>query len=161
MKRILLLLLSVFAFTAAQAQQKVTLKQCQGDTVAYLKKNFEEGKARFIGQPFSKVIKEWKSQIPLTMVVLSSTDPWANDIRLRNKVNGADLYFTPERTINYRDFYRIPYYIVRFTFKPPYNQNINDLYHIMNEENQPMGPLFYDQLKDFIVQDIKVVELPL
>lgn len=158
MKRTILLLLTVFAATAVQAQQKVTLKQCQGDTVAYLKKNFEEGKARFIGQPFSMVIKEWKTQLPLTRVILSSTDPWANDVRLRNKVNGADLYFTPERTINYRNFYHIPYYGVSFVFEPPYNQDIQDVLTLKDQEDEPLGPLFYEQLKDYIIKDVNFFE---
>lgn len=150
--------MTVFAVTAVQAQQKVTLKQCQGDTVAYVKKNFEEGKARFIGQPFSTVVQEWKSQIPLTQVVLSSTDPWANDERLRNKVNGANLFFTPEETIAQRDYYHIPYYGVRFDFEPPHTKDLWDLYEIRTEEDMPFGPRFYEQVKDYIIKDVTFFE---
>ena len=66
MRRLLILLLfAVFAATAAQAQQKVTLADCGGDSVAYVKRNFVEGKALFIGQPFANVLDEWKAQLPV------------------------------------------------------------------------------------------------
>ena len=149
-----MLLMAIFAITAIQAQQKVTLKQCQGDTVAYIKKNFEEGKARFIGQPFSKVVQEWKNQIPLARVVLTSTDPWANDEKSRDMVNGVILYFTPEGTIAQRDYYHIPYYGVRFDFEPPYNQKYQSVYDIKNQEDKAFGPRFYEQLKDYIIKDV-------
>ena len=66
MKRLILVLFAVLVATsAAQAQQKTTLAECGGDTVIYVKKNFVEGKARFIGQPFANVLDEWKAQLPV------------------------------------------------------------------------------------------------
>ena len=62
--------------TAVQAQQKVTLAECGGDTVLYLRKTFDDRKAEFIGQPFSKVMDEWKSQLPVGRLLFGDTGIW-------------------------------------------------------------------------------------
>lgn len=158
MKRTILLLMTVFAVTAANAQQKITLKQCKGDTVAYVKKNFEDGKARFIGQPFSKVVQEWRSQLPVAHLVLADAGSFRRD-SLKNKVNGADLYFTSYEENALRSMNGKSYYLVSFTFAPPYYEDIYNLYNIRDEEDQPLGPRLYDKLKNYVVKDIFVFEM--
>lgn len=158
MKRTILLLLTVFAVTATQAQQKMTLKQCQGDTVVYVKKNFEDGKARFIGQPFSKVVQEWRSQLPVAHLVLADAGSFRRD-SLKNKVNGVSLFFTSYeenalRSMNGKSNYRL-----RISFEPPYYEDIYNLYNIRDEEGQPLGPRLYDKLKNYVVKDIFVFEM--
>lgn len=161
MKRILLLLMTIFAITATQAQQKVTLKQCQGDTVAYLKKNFEEGKARFIGKPFSKVVDEWRSQMPIKWILLFGTDHWARNEKDRDLINGVSLYFMTEGEKNMKSMCHESQYSLDITFAPPYNQKYDDLWKIKDTENIILGPQLYDKLKDYIVQDISVYETKL
>ncbi len=160
MKRIVIvLLLALFATTAVQAQKRVTLKQCNGDTVAYITQNFVEGKSRFIGQPFSKVIKEWESQIPIGRLVFGGTDPWALEESQRDLVNGASLYFITERESNLRTRQKEPYYSLTITFSPPYYQKLDDLYDIRDQEGIELGPKLYDLIKDYIVENLTIVEM--
>lgn len=156
-----MLLLTTFAITAAQAQQKVTLAQCQGDTVAYLRKTFDEGKARFIGQPFSVLIKEWKSQIPINRIIFGSTGNWPSDENERNLVTHANVYFTPESEINLRGLRKEPYYGLTVVFAPPYRQKIQTLWSIEDQEGEPFGLRLYEQVKDYIVKDISFFEMKL
>lgn len=151
--------MTIFSITAIQAQQKVTLKQCNGDTVAYVKQNFVDGKARFIGQPFSKVIKEWKSQIPINWIIFGDTGSWPSDENQQHLVTSADLHFTPESEINLRRLRKEPYYSVTFTFVPPYHQKYRTLWEIKDQEGVPFGPRLYEQIKDYIVQDVFFLEM--
>lgn len=161
MKRILMLLMTIFAITATQAQQKVTLKQCQGDTVAYLKKNFEEGKARFIGKPFSKVVDEWRSQMPIKWILLFGTDHWARNEKERDLINGVSLYYMTEGEKNMKSMCHESQYSLHITFTPPYNQKKMYVYDLQDEEGSILGPKVYNSLKDYIVQDISVYETKL
>lgn len=158
MKRLILLLLSVFAVTAAQAQQKVTLAQCQGDTVTYLKKTFDEGKSRFIGQPFSKVIDEWRSQIPVGRILFADTGNWPTKESEKYLVKGASLYFITEREVNSRNRRKEPYYRLSIQFAPPFDKKINDYWQLQEQEDMQLGPQLYEQIKDYIVESIAVVE---
>lgn len=154
-----MLLMAIFSITATQAQQKVTLKQCGGDTVAYVKKNFVEGKARFIGQPFSKMIKEWKSQIPINRIMFGDTGSWPSDENQQHLVTDASLYFTPESEINLRGLRKESYYVVIATFEPPYRQKIKTLWDIEEQEGVPFGPKLYEAIKDYIVKDVFFLEM--
>ena len=154
-----MLLMTIIAITATQAQQKVTLAQCQGDTVAYVKKNFVEGKTRFIGQPFSKAIKEWKSQIPINRIIFGDTGSWPSDENQQHLVTDASLYFTPESVINLRGLRKEPYCVITFTFEPPYRQKFRTLWEIKEQEGVPFGPRLYEQIKDYIVKDVFFLEM--
>lgn len=110
MKRLILSLLALGCITLAQAQQKTTLAECNGDTVAYLKKNFVEGKQRFIGQPVSLILDEWRSQLPVGKLIFSDTG-WKRDTSKAELINGIALYFITNEELGLRDMQknRIPY----------------------------------------------------
>lgn len=161
MKRTILLLLTVFAVTAAHAQQKVTLKQCQGDTVAYLRKTFDQGKSRFIGQPFSKVMDEWSSQLPVNFLVFSDTGIWPTKDEDKLLVTGVSMYYNTETETNLKGMRHEPYYGLTIVFAPPYYQKSDDLRKLRNEEGTALGPKLYEMLKDYIVKDISSFEMTL
>ena len=110
MKRLILSLLALGCITLAQAQQKTTLAKCNGDTVAYLKKNFVEGKQRFIGQPVSLILDEWRSQLPVGKLIFASTG-WQQDKSKAHLINGIVLYFITNEELGLRDMQKnhIPY----------------------------------------------------
>ena len=159
MKRILMLLMAIFAITATQAQQKVTLAQCQGDTVTYLKKMFDEGKSRFIGQPFSKVVEEWRSQMPINRITFRDTGNWPTKESEKYLVTGAYLDFITERDANMRRMRKEASPSVYVDFAPPYNQKIDGFWLLQEQEDSQLGPQLYEKLKDYIIQDISVVGL--
>ena len=153
------MLLSVFAITAAQAQQAMTLAQCQGDTVAFVKRNFVEGKARFIGQPFSKVIDEWRSQIPVGRILFADTGNWPTKESEKYLVKGASLQFITENDQKLRGLHKEPYLRLVVKFNAPYYQKIDTLWSIQEQEGIPFGPQLYEQIKDYVIQDISVFEM--
>ncbi len=161
MKRLLILVLfAVFAATAAQAQQKTTLAECNGDTVIYVKKNFVEGKARFIGQPFSKVLDEWKAQLPVGRLLFSDTGSWPTKDEEKYLVKSASLCYNIEAEINLRRIRHQSYYILTINFLPPLLHQSMELYQLQDEvERTELGPQLYDKLKDYVVKDIKVFEM--
>ena len=162
MKRLLILVLfAVFAATAAQAQQKTTLAECGGDTVIYVKKNFVEGKARFIGQPFANVLDEWKAQLPVGWLLFSDTGDWPTKEEEKYLVKSASLYYEKEEEINLKRIQHEPYYILLVTFVPPLRYQSLEFYQLQDEENLPLGPQLYEKLKDYVVKDIKVFEMKL
>lgn len=151
-------MLSLFAITAVQAQKRVTLKQCDGDTVLFLKRAFDDRKAEFIGQPFSKVIEVWKSQLPVGRLVFSTTGIWPTKKEDQELVNYANLYFNSEEETDFRGANKIPYYGVGVRFAPPYRHKVQ-LFWEMQDEEGPLGPRLYEYLKDYIVSDIKSFKL--
>ncbi len=148
------LLLSIFSMTAVQAQQQVTLAECGGDTVTYVKRNFVEGKARFIGQPFSKLVEEWRTQIPVGWILFSNTGNWPTKDEDKYLVTGATLYFITEEEKNLRVMQRKMYATIHASFAPPYRHNFYDLCRIEEEDSLPLGPKLYECLKDYIVTDV-------
>lgn len=158
MKKMILVMLSLFAITAVQAQKRVTLKQCDGDTVLFLKRAFDDRKAEFIGQPFSKVIEVWKSQLPVGRLVFSTTGIWPTKKEDQELVNYANLYFNSEEETDFRGANKIPYYGVGVRFAPPYRHKVQ-LFWEMQDEEGPLGPRLYEYLKDYIVSDIKSFKL--
>lgn len=159
MEKLILTLLSLFTITALQAQQKVTLAECGGDTVAYVTRNFVEGKARFIGQPFSKVMDEWKAQLPVGRLLFGDTGVWPTKEEEKNLVNSVDLYFITEDEQCLRGLKKEPYFVLGISFEPPFYQKITDYWKIQEEENSQLGPQLYEKLKDYIVKNISIVEL--
>ncbi|WP_299458265.1 hypothetical protein [uncultured Rikenella sp.] len=154
MRRMIFLLLSIFSMTAVQAQQQVTLAECGGDTVTYVKRNFVEGKARFIGQPFSKLVEEWRTQIPVGWILFSNTGNWPTKDEDKYLVTGATLYFITEEEKNLRVMQRKMYATIHASFAPPYRHNFYDLCRIEEEDSLPLGPKLYECLKDYIVTDV-------
>ncbi|WP_294597930.1 hypothetical protein [uncultured Rikenella sp.] len=154
MRRMIFLLLSIFSMTAVQAQEKVTLVECGGDTVTYVKRNFAEGKARFIGQPFSKLVEEWRTQIPVGRILFSDTGNWPTKDEDKYLVTGASLYFITEEEMNLRVMKKQPYASISVDFAPPYRHNFYDLCRIEEEDGLPLGPKLYECLKDYIVTDV-------
>ncbi len=64
MKKLMFLALLLIVAFAAQAQQDYRpWKDFEGDTLRYLKANFEDNKNRYIGQPFERVINDY--ELPL------------------------------------------------------------------------------------------------
>ena len=140
--------------TAVQAQQQVTLAECGGDTVTYVKRNFAEGKARFIGQPFSKLVEEWRTQIPVGWILFSNTGNWPTKDEDKYLVTGATLYFITEEEKNLRVMQRKMYATIHVSFAPPYRHNFYDFCRIEEEDGLPLGPKLYECLKDYIVTDV-------
>ena len=98
MKRFIIsILLTVLTGTAVQAQQKVNLSDCGGDTVLFLRKAFDDRKAEFVGQPFSKVLDEWKAQLPVGQLVFGDTGSWPTKAEERYLVRSASLYYNTEQ----------------------------------------------------------------
>ncbi len=160
MKRLLILVLfAVFAATAVQAQQKVTLAECGGDTVLFLRKAFDDRKADFIGQPFSKVLDEWRSQLPVGQLLFGDTGMWPTKEEEKYLVKSASLYYEKEKEINLKRIQHEPYYILLVTFVPPLRYQSLEFYQLQDEENLPLGPQLYEKLKDYVVKDIKVFEM--
>ena len=160
MKRLILVLFAVLVATsAAQAQQKVTLAECGGDTVIYVKKNFVEGKARFIGQPFSKMLDEWRSQLPVGKILFSDTGNWPTKESERYLITGASLQFITEEEQLYREMRKEPYTDINVRFAPPYRHNLWALYNLRDQEGEPLGPQLYDCIRDYIVTDISFLDL--
>lgn len=158
MKRLLFLLLAMFATTAAEAQRRVTLRQCEGDTVAYLRQNFEQGKARFVGKPFSKVLDEWQQELPVGLLVFGSTGSWPTDEREKDVVDSASVRFITEQEQNLRMARKEVYYSLSVVFAPPFYQKIDPLWDIQEEEGT-LSPRLYELIKDFVVKDIVLVEI--
>ncbi|WP_071135364.1 hypothetical protein [Millionella massiliensis] len=158
MKRLILSLLALGCITLAQAQQKTTLAECNGDTVAYLKKNFVEGKQRFIGQPVSLILDEWRSQLPVGKLIFSDTG-WKRDTSKAELINGIALYFITNEELGLRDMQKKPYTILNISLAPPYHDNIWDIYHLQDSENETLGPKLYDRIKDYIVTDVSDFEM--
>ena len=154
-----MLLMTIFAITATQAQQKVTLAQCQGDTVAFVKQNFVDGKSRFIGQPFSKIIDEWRAQIPVAKITFSNTGNWPTKESEKYLVKGAYLDFITEREQNLRGMRKEPYISMSIQFAPPFYKKIDDYWQLQEQEDMQLGPQLYEQIKDYIVESIAVVEM--
>ena len=159
MKRLILLLLSIFAITAVQAQQNVTLAECGGDTVLYLRKTFDDRKAEFIGQPFSKVMDEWKSQLPVGRLLFGDTGIWPTKEEGKILVNSIDIYFNTEEEVNLKGMRHEPYYGVKISFIPPYLHKVREFWRLQEEEELQLGPQLYEKLKDYIVKDIYMFEL--
>lgn len=158
MKKMILVMLSLFAITAVQAQKRVTLKQCDGDTVLFLKRAFDDRKAEFIGQPFSKVIEVWKSQLPVGRLLLGTTGIWPTKKEDQELVRDVSLYFNSAEEIYFRGANKIPYYGVVVMFAPPYRHKVQ-LFWEMQDEEGPLGPRLYEYLKDYNVSDIESFKL--
>ena len=159
MKRLILLLLSMFMITAVQAQQKVTLAECGGDTVLYLRKTFDDRKAEFIGQPFSKVMDEWKSQLPVGRLLFGDTGIWPTKEEEKKLVNSIDIYFNTEEEVNLKGMRHELYYGVGISFTPPFLHKTREFWQLQEEENSQLGTQLYEKLKDYIVKDISTFEL--
>jgi hypothetical protein len=67
-KTIILTLFLALAFTAQAQQDYRPWKDFDGDTLRYLKANFEENSSRYVGQPFERVINAY--ELPLRDVNL-------------------------------------------------------------------------------------------
>ncbi|WP_298062577.1 hypothetical protein [uncultured Rikenella sp.] len=159
MKRLILTLLSIFSITAIQAQQKVTLVECGGDTVLYLRKAFDDRKSEFIGQPFSKVLDEWKAQLPVGFLVFGDTGMWPTKEEERYLVKFASLYYNTEQETNSRGARHESYYRLSISFVPPFPYQIMEFWRIQEEENSQLGPQLYEKLKNYIVKNITVCEM--
>ncbi|WP_300725751.1 hypothetical protein [uncultured Rikenella sp.] len=159
MKRLILLLLSIFAITAVQAQQNVTLAECGGDTVLYLRKTFDDRKAEFIGQPFSKVLDEWESQLPVGFLVFGNTGMWPAKEEDKYLVQSVSIYYNTEIETNLKGMRHEPYYGVKISFIPPYLHKVREFWRLQEEEELQLGPQLYEKLKDYIVKDIYMFEL--
>lgn len=158
MKRLISSLLALGCITLAQAQQKTTLAECNGDTVAYLKKNFVEGKQRFIGQPASLILDEWRSQLPVGKLIFGSTG-WQRDKSKEDLIDGIVLYFITNEELGLRDLQKKPYTVLDISLAPPYHDNIWDIYQLRDSENEALGPKLYDRIKDYIVTDVSDFEM--
>ena len=155
-----MLLLAAFAATAVQGQPKVTLAEYQGDTVLFLRKAFDARKAEFIGQPFSKVLDEWQAQLPVGWLLFGDTGPWVFNPEERELVNSANLYYNTEEEINKKGTRHEPYYRLLVTFAPPLPYKIQEFWRLQEEEeDSQLGPQLYEKLKNYIVEDIKVLEM--
>lgn len=160
MKRLIFLLLALFAGKAVQAQQKVTLAECGGDTVLFLRKAFDDRKADFIGQPFSKVLDEWRSQLPVGRLLFGNTGIWPTKEEDQDLVNSADIYFDTEETIDLKGMRHEAYYGVGISFEPPFSDKTQVFWQLQEEEeDSQLGPQLYEKLKDYIVKKISSFEM--
>ncbi|WP_297829324.1 hypothetical protein [uncultured Rikenella sp.] len=159
MKRLILLLLSIFAITAVQAQQKVTLAECGGDTVLYLRKTFDDRKAEFIGQPFSKVMDEWTSQMTVNQLTFKDTGIWPTKEEEKLLVRGVSLYLDTEDEFDLKGLRHEPCYGISVVFASPYFQKADSLRRLRDSEGTALGSKLYEQLKNYIVKDIYMFEL--
>ena len=159
MKKMIFLLLAVWSVTATQAQHKVTLAECNGDTVLFLKKAFDERKADFIGQPFSKVVEAWKAQLPVGRLLFSDTGIWPTKDEDKNLIISASLYYNTEDEITSKRLNRRPYYGLGVSFAPPYRHKIRVCWDLQDAEQSALGPQLYEMLKDYIVTKISSFEM--
>ena len=151
--------MSVFFVTAIHAQSKVTLGQCQGDTVSYLKKVFDENKSCFIGQPFSKVMDEWTSQMTVNQLTFKDTGIWPTKEEEKLLVRGVSLYLDTEDEFDLKGLRHEPCYGISVVFASPYFQKADSLRRLRDSEGTALGSKLYEQLKNYIVKDIYMFEL--
>ena len=147
MKRLILSLLALGCITLAQAQQKTTLAECNGDTVAYLKKNFVEGKQRFIGQPVSLILDEWRSQLPVGKLIFSDTG-WKRDTSKAELINGITLYFITNEEMGLRDLQKKPYTVLDISLAPPYHDIFGIIIKLQDPETKPLDLNFINEIKN-------------
>ena len=159
MKQLIFLLLAVWSVTATQAQHKVTLAECNGDTVLFLKRAFDERKADFIGQPFSKVVEAWKAQLPVGRLLFGDTGIWPTKDEDKNLITDADLYYNTEDEITSKRLNRRPYYGLGVSFAPPYRHKTRVCWDLQDAERSELGPQLYEILKDYIVTKISSFEM--
>ena len=159
MKQLIFLLLAVWSVTATQAQHKVTLAECNGDTVLFLKKAFDERKADFIGQPFSKVVEAWKAQLPVGRLLFGDTGMWPTKDEDKYLVISASWYYNTEDEITSKRLNRKSYYGLSIGFAPPFRHKIREFWDLQDAERSDLGPQLYEKLKDYIVTDISFFEM--
>ena len=154
MKRLILSLLALGCITLAQAQQKTTLAECNGDTVTFIRKNFEEGKARFVGKPLAELLDEWTSQLPVGYLLFGDTGIHYLPEEEQNLVNGISLNHITEQERNARSARHEPYFVLAVKLAPPYHHNVWDLIKLKRQEQNQLGPQVYNAIKDYIVTDV-------
>ena len=136
MKRLISSLLALGCITLAQAQQKTTLAECNGDTVAFIRKNFEEGKARFVGKPLAELLDEWTSQLPVGYLLFGDTGIHYLPEEEQNLVNGIDLNHITEQERNARSARHEPYFVLAVTLAPPYHHKWDDILNLQDQEKK-------------------------
>ena len=154
MKRLILSLLALGCITLAQAQQKTTLAECNGDTVTFIRKNFEEGKARFVGKPLAELLDEWTSQLPVGYLLFGNTGIHYLPEEEQNLVNSIGLNHITEQERNARSARHEPYFVLAVKLAPPYHHKWNDIVDLQDQEKKQLGPQVYNAIKDYIVTDV-------
>ncbi|HJE88785.1 hypothetical protein, partial [Rikenella microfusus] len=124
-----------------------------------LKKAFDERKADFIGQPFSKVVEAWKAQLPVGRLLFGDTGIWPTKDEDKNLITDADLYYNTEDEITSKRLNRRPYYGLGVSFAPPYRHKTRACWDLQDAEQSALGPQLYEKLKDYIVTNIYSFEM--
>ena len=117
MKRLILSLLALGCITLAQAQQKTTLAECNGDTVAFVRTNFA----------LAELLDEWTSQLPVGYLLFGDTGIHYLPEEEQNLVNGISLNHITEQERNARSARHEPYFVLAVKLAPPYHHNVWDL----------------------------------
>lgn len=121
MKKNVFILLFLLPAISWGQKTYVSLKQCNNDTLKYLKTNFINNKERYLNQPFSKLSQEFELDIYISEV-FSGRAP------KESEVWGIEFfYFYPSE-----DFYWIRanrcYYWFLIEFERPYINSIGTIY---------------------------------
>lgn len=126
----------------ARAQQAYRrLSTFQGDTIAYLRYNFDQNKQRYIGQPLLKLLEDYE-------VGYGFTNALPRD---KNVVNNAVI--SPWRSRKYNDAW------IKVTFRQPLSFEINPIIREVDWATawvETDFQLVAMKMKDGIVKDIEV-----
>ena len=154
MKHLFLLFafLSVFTVeTYAQAEYK-SLESFNNDTLKYIRYNFEENKERYMGQPFSKFIKEFELTLYYDHLYKEDTQPprYLYAVRI--------FYFGDVHEYIFANKRRIPFENILFVivhFEKPYLRTMKDIW----ERNLGGIPHYHDKIfQDQRIKDLEVID---
>lgn len=154
MKHLFLLFafLSVFTVeTYAHAEYK-SLESFNNDTLKYIRYNFEENKERYMGQPFSKFIKEFELTLYYDHLYKEDTQPprYLYAVRIFYFGDVHEYLFAMKKNV---PFENILFIIVQFS--KPYLRSTSDI-----RGGALLGiPHYYDKMfQDQRIKDLEVID---
>ena len=153
MKRIILLTVVSFAAIIARAQSfhYYPLKEV-GDTIEYLKLNFDKQADYFVGRTFDEFWQIIRRDIIPKLLNIKDTSPFVDPHGVRY-VCGAYVACMDLSGVS-PDTVRTPAAHIRMYFKPPFKVNADRLFYKLPENMTVDGRAKY--LADFVIDDIWV-----
>ena len=138
--------------TYAQAEYK-SLKSFNNDTLKYIRYNFEENKERYMGQPFSKFIKEFELTLDYDYIYEENPTQYPGKLCAVRIFYFGDVFeyiFANKRRI---PFENILFVIVHF--EKPYLRTMKDIW----ERNLGGIPHYHDKIfQDQRIKDLEVID---
>ena len=135
----------------SQAEYK-SLESFNNDTLKYIRYNFEENKERYMGQPFSKFIKEFELTLYYDHLYKEDTQPprYLYAVRIFYFGDVFEYIFANKRRI---PFENILFVIVHF--EKPYLRTMKDIW----ERNLGGIPHYHDKIfQDQRIKDLEVID---